>query len=391
MRSIRTAVVGICVLARLSGVALAQNECNGGVNQHPEHPCGGQDCKFDFSKSALENINIARATENPEPPQLVLPDGYAQALPGQKVIMLLNAERKSRGYWTVNHDVDGRETNDNDPLLSVVALNHSKLLSDIPNIGGMLNPDGNPTAHNNAVDGTVADRVASLPVFNGNPFAFGGAGEAIAGGSNPEMAIWGFLYTDKGSNWGHRDGLLGSCAAKIMGVGVFQADSFGNGNVTIDGINNDENKYPRVPQGAPRPTPLPVTITAEAVEFDNHVSGKYHIAVAWSEDFSTIDYPHNYVKWIYIWAPATWSKPDGPDALGIGPVGKGGSVCPLTGRGSSGSTSSGDNSWAWTIQCDVIVPYKAPHQVTITDRYSNTQVFKECSDQPDPTCFRYKH
>jgi hypothetical protein len=388
MRSIRTAVVGICVLARLSSAGLAQNECNGGVNQHPDHPCGGQDCTFDFSKSTLENINIARATENPAPPPLVLPNEYVQAKPGQKVIMLLNAERRSRGYWTVNHDASGRETNDNDPLLSVVAFNHSKLLSDIPKIGGMLNPDGNPTAHNNAVDGTVAERAASLPGFNNNPFAFGSPGEAIAGGSNGEIAIWEFLYTDKGSNWGHRDGLLGSCAAKIMGVGIYQADSFGHGSVTIDGINNDENKYPRVPQGAPRPTPLPVTVTAEGVLFNNHVSGKYHIDIAWGEDFSPNDYPHNSPKWIYIWTPATWSKPDGPDALGIGPVGKGGTLCPLTGTGIGGGNPA---TYGYTLQCDVIVPHNPPIQVTITDRYSNTQVFNECSDQPDPTCFRYKH
>ena len=226
MRSIRIAVASICVLAGLSSAAWAQNECQGRVNKHPEHPCGGEDCTFEPSKSALENINLARATENPVPPPLVLPDGYAQAIPSQKVIMLLNAERKSRGYWTVNHDINGSETNDNDPLMSLVAYNHSKLLFDIPKIGGMLNTDGNPTAHNNAVDGTPSDRVASLPGFNNNASAFGGAGEAIAGIANPEIAIWSFLYTDKGSNWGHRDGLLGSCAAKIMGVGIYQ-DSLG--------------------------------------------------------------------------------------------------------------------------------------------------------------------
>jgi hypothetical protein len=269
----------------------------------------------------------------------------------------------------------------------VVAYNHSKLLSDIPKIGGMLNPDGNPTAHNNAVDGTVGERVASLPGFNNNMFAFGSPGEAIAGGADPDMAVWSFLYTDKGSNWGHRDGLLGSCAAKIMGVGVYQ-NSLGNGSVTIDGINNAENKYPRVPQGAPRPTPLPVTITAEAVLLDNHVSGKYHIAITWGEAFSPDDYPHNYAKWIYIWTPATWSKPDGPDALGIGPVGKGGTLCPLTGKGSGGGNPA---SYGFTMQCDVTVTYKGAPQVTVTDRYSNTQVFNECGVDTDKSCYRLNY
>jgi hypothetical protein len=368
VRYISMIITSNCLLASLSSMSLAQN-----CPVFPL-PCGGKDCTWDPSKSGIQLINDARTTENL--PALSLPAAYSTAPGDQKIIMLINAERKSRGLYALNNGTD-----QNDPLIGYMAYNHSKLLADIPAIG-------NDGPHDNAVDGTFGDRLASMPgqgasCLTGNdPIGcaatgrFGPAGEIITGQRDPEMAMWSWMYGDASQSWGHRNGILG-CKIKFAGAGVAPTIN-GNTNYTVDFIDDPDNSYKMLPPDTPKPGPLAVSVEAKAILVDHHVSAQLHITVG---PFRTLakTFP-NRPKWVYMWTPASWGKPVGTiPILGRPPVGSGGFQCALSkGQGTPGVDGL-PVLWMW---CDAVVPlHGTPHVITVVDIYSNTSVIHQCDSR----------
>jgi hypothetical protein len=169
----------------------------------------------------------------------------------------------------------------------------------------------------------------------------------------------------------------------------------GNTNYTVDFIDDPNNSYKMLPPGTPKPSPLPVSVEAKTILVDNHVSAQVHISVGpyvsvVSENQS---FP-NYQKWAYIWTPASWGKPVGTiPILGRPPVGLGGTAC-VWDKG-TGQSSVGTPIYV-SISCDVVVPlHGTPHEITVVDRYSNTQVIHECDAHgavvAGKLCFDLKH
>ena len=198
-------------LIPLCAVLLAASVTAGNAQAPPGNWCGTTpDPGADFPSLAynastdavIAGINQSRAAEGL--PALVLPRNYAQLPDEQKVIVLINLERTARRLSPFNSG--NPQLSGNDPVLGYAATNHSTLLQHTLALHpGFTNPNGGSVWHDNSIEGTVRQRLGALPGFEGGVSAWS---EIIASGS-PEGAVYGWMYQDSGSRWGHRHNILG--------------------------------------------------------------------------------------------------------------------------------------------------------------------------------------
>jgi hypothetical protein len=187
---------------------------------------------------ALAGINTQHAAENLPP--IRLPTTFFQAPPDQKVIMLINAERLSRRLPRLNNAQD-----ENDPLLAYITTNHSRVVAAHPKFWSMPpNTDGVAVPHENAIDGGFAGRIYSVLGKKGITTM----GEIIAVDENPEGAVYGWMYVDADSDWGHRENIL-DCEFQYAGAGIAADPAtdavFGHGSFvfSVDFIYSADHSY----------------------------------------------------------------------------------------------------------------------------------------------------
>jgi hypothetical protein len=254
----------------------------------------------------------------------------------------------------------------------------------------MINQDGSSTAHNNAVDGTVGDRLAGIPGHE----SFGSGGEIVTGERDPEFAIWNFMYNDADSNWGHRNAIL-DCNFKIAGAGVAPTIN-GNTNYIIDFISNPNNGYKMLslPPGTPKParqTASPITIGWFRDYHANVPSNldPLFLKVSFSGQIPYVYGKQNGLKAIYAFPAAIWglNERSGLPSLGTLPAGNGAVKC----RPHLHSAVSGSGSHSVVIyECAVAVLNNGPIwplEIDVVDSFSQVLRIRSCKlgQKDDPT------
>jgi uncharacterized protein YkwD len=147
-----------------------------------------------------ENFNKARAAEGCTTP-LVLPAGFDALSPQQQALFLMNAEREARGLAPLKLD---------STLMSQVTLNHSQ---EMAKYGYFAHPSPINQGSNISKRETVNPALAQ-------PFPSLCCAENIsAGTATAASAIFGFMYEDSASGWGHRHNILQS-EDNWVGIGV---------------------------------------------------------------------------------------------------------------------------------------------------------------------------
>jgi hypothetical protein len=381
MHSVRVLAASFGLIVYLSDASFAQTSCRAFPVSSSCSTTGRANC--DEQATGRESINFARHAEGLGP--IVLPPTYGTAPSDQKIIMLINAERRSRGIDALNNEAD-----QNDPLIGYVAYNHSQLLAEIPKLGGMINKDGVSTAHNTAIDGTVGDRLAGIPGHE----SFGDGAEIVTGERNPERAIWNFMYNDAESNWGHRNGIL-NCNWKIAGAGVVPTIN-GNTNYIVDFISNPDNGYKMLslPPGTPKParqTTSPVTIGWFRDYHANVRSDQdpLFLKMSFSGQIHEVYGKQNGLKAIYAFPYATWGLNEriGLPSLGTLPAGNGAVKCLPHLHG--GVTGTGLPT-AIVYDCAVAVFNNGrvlPLEIDVVDLFSQVLRIRSCKvgQKDDPT------
>jgi uncharacterized protein YkwD len=385
MNSLHGLAAGV-MIALLAGTSFAQT-----CPTIPDPACGGSGqaaCPNiapgvpHTSAAALAVINAARATETPPLGPLVLPDTYTTASPDQQIIMLINAERRSRDLPALNDAAD-----DNDPLLGYVAFNHSTLLAKVPAMWYdvttnqfRLGSDQTAVAHNDAIDGTPGDRIGSIPVGDNTlGTMLNGSGEVIAVDASPEAVVLFWMYNDAGSAWGHRHNIL-NCTFQNAGAGVATSPAvmaeFGTGTIiaTVDFIYSATNAYKMlsVPPGTAEPTSYRLLSLATSLD----PSGSF-FNIAVTGLFDPVYGVANAIKWAFIWTPAVWGQPSGAlPALGVAPAGTGGVPCPITTSPPDPTVSAWiirQNPTATTFTCTISTPFSGnPVELDVVDTFSHT-------------------
>jgi hypothetical protein len=372
MRLLRMLTAAVCLSTLLSGLSFAQSACP----TFPNPSCGGAgQTACPVSNDPMADINAARARETPPLGPLVLPPAYASAPADQKIIMLINAERRSRNIPAINDDAD-----DTDAIIGYMAENHSQLLSDISQLFSEVN------AHTTAIDGTPSDRLSTLPGSEN----FGGSAEIIAVTHSPEAADFFWVYNDASGNWGHRGAVL-HCDFKIAGAGVATGASVqvGMGSTakiyTVDFIDNPNNAYKLflVPPGTPRPEKPAASATYEWLNTTSNTTLKIKFSSAFQRAYGF----DNRKKWIYVFPRARWGKASGTvPPLGTYPVGMGGVPCNIT---SAVGGTGFDGGGAYT--CEVTLPPRFPIEIDAVDLFSRVTRLRNCpfsGEAADPTpCF----
>jgi hypothetical protein len=180
----------------------------------PYPPCSGTPC-LQQPSDVIKIINAARQKEkdgsgNPLPP-LSLPGNFNSIRSDQKLVALINLERQDRGlapFPTPTTPVPAYVPANGNIPLSWEAHNHAVFLAAFYRLadGGTNNTcNGDPLVHSNGIEGCFITRINAIPGFsNVQP-----ASEAETDGQSPENAVYGWLYQDGQSTWGHRQGLLG--------------------------------------------------------------------------------------------------------------------------------------------------------------------------------------
>lgn len=376
MGLLRTLAVGIGLTLLWAGAPVAQTTCP----TFPEPPCG-QNCSRAHGADVVADLNDMHAAEVPPVPPIILPPTYASASPDQKVIMLINAERRSRNLPALNDAAD-----DNDPVIGYVAENHTKLLAAIPVLTTLKNPNGGFTAHDDAIDGSASERISSIP-GSGDTFRF--AGEIVAIDDSAEGAVFGWLYGDFYSNWGHRHAIL-NCGYQFAGAGVAAAPKSGNSTaVTVDFIVSPANNYTMMTlaPGTDKPTPQIYRAITAYLLGDGHNT----MSLRFSGHTRPVYGLPNDIKWVYVWTHAVWGEPfQSRPAIGTYPVGSGGLPCPVVAR--AGEIPDG----GVTYTCVMTIPDTAfPVEIDAVDTFSNVLRMKACippgSTTPlpgEPPCFQ---
>ena len=225
----------------------------------PTATCGGvSDPAQDRSASIYSEqtgvtaINQARAAEGLG--ALSLPGNFYSLSPTDRILILFNQERQSRGLSTFSQ---------NDPALSQTATNHSQVLVDF-----------NLFAHDDAVDGTFSNRVSNTPGLKSH---YSSLGEIIAGAPFSTYMVWLWLYADSSSSWGHRHNIFG-CFTNV-GIGYVSGGAYG-ANSTSDFLNSNGSYQPVGPD-----TGLPSLGNAQ-ITFNSLVSSNLSVSVPASDSGS---------------------------------------------------------------------------------------------------------
>jgi hypothetical protein len=317
-----------------------------------------------------------------------LPATYASLNPDQKVLLLINAERISRGLPPILGP-DGMNVGTNDPFMGNVTANHALLVA--INAGWWLLDI--PIIHSNAVDGTFDGRETAPLGPHGLTEA--GWGEIAAVNYSPEGAIWQWMYDDAGSNWGHRDNIL-SCAYNLMGVGVAttpaNVSQWGAGAQAyiVDFLTSAAGTTyapPILPAPAPcPPTPAPTTWTCPTVvppkffselgAFATLSADGTTINIAANISVDPLDGAPNQVQSVLVFTPANWGMPSGGvPALGVAPHGTGAFTCPLTPvlhTALDPTDPAAADPTAVTSRCVASIPFSGnPVIISILDTYNN--------------------
>jgi uncharacterized protein YkwD len=152
---------------------------------------------FGTDANAVSNFTAARQAEGCATP-FTLPGNYDSLSPQEQMLALFNTERTDRGLGKLKLD---------STLLSRIALNHSR---EFTQYGYFDHPSpiNQPSA--------PADRWTVNPAIAQATF---GVGEDISAGQQTAAeAVYGYMYQDSGSAWGHRLNILG--AYDWIGIGI---------------------------------------------------------------------------------------------------------------------------------------------------------------------------
>jgi uncharacterized protein YkwD len=156
--------------------------------------------KANPDKVVEENFDKARAAEGCTTP-LVLPAGFDALSPQQQALVLLNAERAARGLGPLSLDPT---------LMSQVTLNHSQ---EMAKYGYFAHPSPINQGAN------VFKRESINPAIN-QPFPSLCCAENIsAGQATAASVVFGFMYEDAASGWGHRHNIL-AAEDNWVGIGI---------------------------------------------------------------------------------------------------------------------------------------------------------------------------
>ncbi len=205
-----------CLLAGSSGFATPAQIAQATACSITTHPASDLQASIYNEESGLVALNAARAKEGLG--ALNLPADFLSRSPAERILLLFNQERLSRGLNPFNQ---------NNPVLAQVALNHSQVLIDF----GFF-------AHNDGVDGTSATRITTAP---GIATHYSGWGEIIAGAPYSTYMVWLWLYADSSSNWGHRYNIFG--CYDTVGIGYAPGGLYGAIS-TADFIQSVNNYQP---------------------------------------------------------------------------------------------------------------------------------------------------
>ena len=254
---------------------------NGPVRTEPLRVArGGVDCKCNPDQEITKDFNTQTATQLCSPftiarkrenlPRLSPPSDYDTYAPVKKLLWLLNAERKDRAVVEQYPGINSSDQLPGGAFLSWSAMTHAGVLA---NFYSFILP-GAGLAHANAIEGSMSDRLKTLPGPHlWEPLSPGfwntqtGKGpsptdEAEADAQNPESAIYSLIYNDA-PDWGHRHGLLGigdpDHCTRWAGVGYWPSPGLTKHNnlplgseqgvYVIDTVGNK--------QTGPPPPPLP--------------------------------------------------------------------------------------------------------------------------------------
>jgi hypothetical protein len=347
-------------------------------------PAGDLPALFTNTPTAdiIAGINQGRAAE--ALPALVLPPNYAQLPDDQKVIVLINLERTARGLSPF--DSGNPQLSGNDPVLGYEATNHSALLQQSllqQSLGlqafDITNPDGGSVLHENSIEGDLGQRFSTLPGFQTGVNAWG---EIIALVS-PEYAVYGWMYQDAGSGWGHRHNILG-IDAQHTGGGCFtsagagfappQAGSNGDNLYTVEFVRNNGTNSGYTPTVISADTPAPTgqTLVSFTATASSTQPGSTDVQVSATYDATVYGLPND-IRQVWIYPSATWGQPTTPATcpagstcpaiLGQLPFGAGAINCPVTRSAASTPPS---------YSCAATVPTgSGPLVVIALDNYDN--------------------
>ncbi|HXW57841.1 MAG TPA: CAP domain-containing protein [Solirubrobacteraceae bacterium] len=174
------------ILIPLVSASLAQAACS---TTNPMMNFAGE-TKFASDAEIQSTFTASRAAEGCATP-LVLPAGYDSMTPQQQMLTLFNLEREARGETALKLDPT---------IMSQVAQSHSQEMATYNYFShaSPINQKGLQTF----TSGVIREMVN--PVFSKYFF-----GENLAAGySTAAQAVWGYMYDDAESNWGHRGAIL---------------------------------------------------------------------------------------------------------------------------------------------------------------------------------------
>jgi len=153
-----------------------------------------KDTDFSMATNIVAAFNNARQQEKCATPLTIDATAFQAASPPQQMLMLLNAERTDRGLPALQLDTT---------LLSQIAANHSQEMVDY-----------NYTGHASPLHNGFFDKLNVDPVFHWT----GAAENVFPGNGSPAAEIYGYMYQDSSSRWGHRNNIL-STTATWVGIG----------------------------------------------------------------------------------------------------------------------------------------------------------------------------
>src|ERR1700730_4939571 len=174
---------------------------------------------FDTGANVIANFNFARQQEGCTVSLNIDPTAYDAATPQMQMLLLFNAERQDRGLPALQLD---------STLISQIAQNHSKELA-------QYNYFSHPSAINQpGGKNDSSSRITVNPTENGHNTNC--CAEIIAAGqTTAASAVYGWMYQDSSSNWGHRQNILGFNAGidanaghyTWVGIGIATGGKFG--------------------------------------------------------------------------------------------------------------------------------------------------------------------
>jgi uncharacterized protein YkwD len=188
------AAAALCL--SLVSASLAQAAC---PTTNPAADFG--QANFGSDAEIQTSFTSARAAEGCNTP-LVLPAGYDAMTPQQQNLWLFNNEREVRGETALKLDPT---------VMSQIALTHSQEEAQYSYFShaSPINQKGKQTF----VSGVVRDTVN--PAFSKEFFS-----ETLASGfTTPAQAVFGYMYQDSQSTWGHRATIL-QAAFNWVGIGI---------------------------------------------------------------------------------------------------------------------------------------------------------------------------